>query len=264
MADAGGQWGDLRSRLISSAGMAAVGIAAIWLGRIWFGLLAAVVTGIMIWELSRMVAPEKRSEAVQIALLGGAVVLAARFIPAQAAVPLLGAVAIVGMVQLGQRRVIFAAFSIAILAAGMGLIGFRDTYGMVWLIWLILVVIATDVFGYFAGRMIGGPKFWPAISPKKTWSGTIAGWVAAALIGVLFRQFTNAGVDLPWISVALSFSSQMGDIAESAVKRRVGVKDSSSLIPGHGGLFDRFDGLLAGALFMLVISQFVYVPEVQF
>ena len=126
------------------------------------------------------------------------------------------------------------------------------------------MVVISDVAGYFAGRMLGGPKFWPRVSPKKTWSGTVAGWVAAALIGLLFRSFTNAGPDLPWISVALSLASQMGDIAESALKRKMGVKDSSALIPGHGGLFDRFDGLLGAALFMLLVAQLVYVPEVRF
>ena len=132
------------------------------------------------------------------------------------------------------------------------------------LVWLVLVVIATDVAGYFAGRFIGGPKFWPRVSPKKTWSGTLGGWFAAMLIGLVFLTFTNAGKDLPWISMLLSLASQMGDVAESAIKRRMGVKDSSSLLPGHGGLLDRFDGLLGAALFMLLVAQIVYVPEVRF
>ena len=125
------------------------------------------------------------------------------------------------------------------------------------------MVVVTDVAGYFAGRMIGGPKFWPKVSPKKTWSGTAAGWVGAALIGALFLSFTNAGRDLIWISAVLAFASQMGDIAESALKRRMGVKDSSALIPGHGGLFDRFDGLLGAALLMLLVALIVDVPEVR-
>ncbi|MEM6897415.1 MAG: phosphatidate cytidylyltransferase, partial [Pseudomonadota bacterium] len=130
------------------------------------------------------------------------------------------------------------------------------------IIWLILVVVITDVAGYFAGRAFGGPKFWPAISPKKTWSGTVAGWVGAAILGAIFLTFTNAGRDLVWISVLVSFASQMGDITESALKRRMGVKDSSTLIPGHGGLFDRFDGLLGAALVMLLAALIVDVPDV--
>jgi phosphatidate cytidylyltransferase len=144
------------------------------------------------------------------------------------------------------------------------LVTFRENYGVVWLLWLVLVVIVTDIAGYFAGKTIGGPKFWPAISPKKTWSGTVAGWIGAAIVGFIFLRFTNAGPDLPWISVALSFASQMGDIAESAFKRRQGVKDSSTLIPGHGGLFDRFDGLLGASLVMLLVALVVDVPRVDF
>jgi phosphatidate cytidylyltransferase len=134
---------------------------------------------------------------------------------------------------------------------------------MAWLIWLVLVVVVTDIAGYFAGRIIGGPKFWPAVSPKKTWSGTIAGWVCAAIVGMVFLRFTTAGPDLPWISAALSLASQLGDIAESAIKRRMGVKDSSHLIPGHGGLLDRFDGLLGASLLMLLVALIVIVPEVR-
>ena len=135
---------------------------------------------------------------------------------------------------------------------------------MVWLLWLILVVVATDIAGYFAGRALGGPKFWPAISPKKTWSGTAAGWISAAVVGLIFLLITDAGRDLIWISAAVAFASQMGDIAESAVKRRCGVKDSSNLIPGHGGLFDRFDGLLGASLAMLAVALVVDVPQLRF
>ncbi|KAJ56876.1 phosphatidate cytidylyltransferase [Actibacterium mucosum KCTC 23349] len=259
-------WSDLNSRLASGAAMALVGVVMIWLGGIWFGTLAALVSGIMVWELARMMAPEQRNAALQLGLAAAIALLVARAFGGLWVAPLIGAVAVQGVSTLrisNSNKLLFVLFSIGILGAGTGLTWFRDTYGIVWLVWLVLVVIATDVFGYFAGRLVGGPKFWPAISPKKTWSGTVAGWVAAALLGLAFRQFTNAGPDLPWISMALSMASQGGDMAESALKRRMGVKDSSSLIPGHGGLFDRFDGLLAGALFMLLVSQLVYVPEVR-
>ncbi|MCO8144436.1 phosphatidate cytidylyltransferase [Rhodovulum tesquicola] len=259
-----GSWEDLSARLISGAAMAVVGVVLIALGGIWFAMLAAAVSGLMVWELGRMIAPQDRRGPVALGLLSGAAVLAAWALPGIYALPLLAAPALVGAGQMPRDRVIYGAYALAILVAGYGLASFRGDYGMVWLIWLVLVVIATDVAGYFAGRFIGGPKFWPRVSPKKTWSGTVAGWVSAALIGAIFLTFTNAGRDLPWISVALSFASQMGDVAESALKRRMGVKDSSSLLPGHGGLLDRFDGLLGAALLMLLVAQIVYVPEVRF
>ncbi|TCP40940.1 phosphatidate cytidylyltransferase [Rhodovulum marinum] len=259
-----GSWEDLSARLASGAAMAVIGVVLIALGGIWFAGLAAIVSGIMIWELGRMMAPETGRLPVALGLLSGAAVLAAWALPGLYALPLLIAPALVGAGRIAKDRLLYVAYAGAILVAGYGLASFRVEYGMVWLIWLVLVVIATDVAGYFAGRFIGGPKFWPRISPKKTWSGTVAGWVSAALIGAFFLTFTNAGRDLPWISVALSFASQLGDIAESAIKRRTGVKDSSSLLPGHGGLFDRFDGLLGAALLMLLVAQLVYVPEVRF
>lgn len=117
------------------------------------------------------------------------------------------------------------------------------------ILWLVALVIATDTAGYFAGKTIGGPKFWARISPKKTWAGTIAGWIAAALVGLLF-----GGVGLMVISALVAFASQMGDAAESALKRHTGIKDSSNLIPGHGGVFDRFDAMMGAALVVTVLN----------
>jgi phosphatidate cytidylyltransferase len=100
------------------------------------------------------------------------------------------------------------------------------------------------------------------VSPKKTWAGTIAGWIGAALVGLAFAVETGSGYELIGVSVAVSMASQLGDIAESAVKRRHGVKDSSSLLPGHGGIFDRFDGMLGAAVFFLLVEQLVDFPPV--
>jgi len=166
--------------------------------------------------------------------------------------------------MLKRHPAIFAVYARGIVLAGYGLTTFRDVYGVVWLFWLVIVVASTDIAGYFGGRMIGGKKFWPSISPKKTWAGIVSGWAAAAVVGLVFLGITDAGRDLIWISVILSFASQMGDIAESAVKRRMGVKDSSNLLPGHGGLFDRFDALLGASLFLLVTALIVDVPDLQF
>jgi phosphatidate cytidylyltransferase len=149
---------------------------------------------------------------------------------------------------------------VLILLAGYGMMQVRDDMGFGWLLWLVMVVVVTDVVGYFAGRAIGGPKFWPKVSPKKTWSGTGAGWIGAAIVGLLFSINTGVGLQLVGISIAISMASQMGDIAESGLKRTMGVKDSSNLIPGHGGLLDRFDGMLGASLFLLIIGQFIGFP----
>lgn len=243
--------------------MVAVGVAGILAGGIWFKMLTVFVTAVMIWELAHMVRGEGPVPMLLAALTasvlsglleaGSGPYLALIFVPA-----------IAGASALPRERATFLLYALAIVIAGWGLVTFRETFGVLWLFWMVICVVVTDIAGYFAGRLIGGPKFWPQVSPKKTWSGILAGWLGAACVGGLFLGFTDAGRDILWISAVLSFASQMGDIAESALKRRLGVKDSSSLIPGHGGLFDRFDGLLGAALLMLLTALVVDVPEVRF
>lgn len=259
------KWGDLAPRVISGAAMAAGGLAFIWLGGPWFAALATVAGALMIWELAAMTDRSRPDEAVFVAS-GAAMILAATFWARDPyLMPLLLLPSLFGLVRPKRpMRAVFAVYALMIMLACYGLVAFREGYGLLWLLWLILVVVVTDIAGYFAGRLVGGPKFWPAISPKKTWSGTVAGWLAAAAVGAVFLRFSTAGTDLLWISALLAFASQMGDIAESAIKRRCGVKDSSNLIPGHGGLMDRFDGLLGAALFMLLVAQLTDVPAFRF
>jgi len=123
------------------------------------------------------------------------------------------------------------------------------------LMFVLLVVWATDIGGYFAGRGVGGPKLWPRVSPKKTWSGAVGGFVASLAVAAGFVACgVGKAVPLLLVSAVLSVVSQLGDLFESAVKRRFGVKDSSHLIPGHGGLLDRLDGFVAAILVAWIIG----------
>ena len=149
--------------------------------------------------------------------------------------------------------VIGLVFAAAIVVAGAELIRLRGD-GISQIFWLVLVVVASDVCGYFVGRLVGGPKFWPSVSPKKTWSGTIAGWIGAALVGLGFYLTGHANLLMVAMSPILAFAGQLGDIAESAIKRRAGVKDASTLIPGHGGVLDRFDAMIGALLAMFVLG----------
>ncbi|TDL83553.1 phosphatidate cytidylyltransferase [Palleronia sediminis] len=254
----GGRWDDLGERLGVGAVVAAIGLACVWVGGVVFSLLTIVIAGVIVWELVRML--DRTAPAGVIAIGSAAALAVAEFLPPGYALPLLLAPVFAGFSQLAQRRATFAIFTLLILIAGFGLNVLRVDFGFLWMMWLALVVIVTDVFGYFAGRFIGGPKFWPRVSPKKTWAGTVAGWVGAAFVGGGFAWYTDATTQLVPVSIAISMASQMGDIAESAVKRRVGVKDSSSLLPGHGGLFDRFDGMLGAAVFLLLTEQLIGFP----
>ena len=147
----------------------------------------------------------------------------------------------------GRDMAICLVYGGAILLAGAALIWLRcQPLGLVLTLWLLAVVIASDIMGYFAGRLLGGPKFWPRVSPKKTWSGTGAGWIGALIVAWAF--FGWLGQILIIAAPFVAFAGQMGDIVESAIKRRAGVKDSSQLIPGHGGVLDRFDAVIFAAL----------------
>lgn len=240
--------------------MVLVGAVGIYMGGHIFHVLVALICGVMVWELVGMLRPSGTQTQL---MLGGATslaIFASVYLPIGFALPLLLAPALLGFGQLERNRTIYMVFTVMILMSGFGLMQVRDDMGVGWMLWLVFVVVVTDVVGYFAGRAIGGPKFWPKVSPKKTWSGTVAGWVGAALVGLLFSLNTGAGLQLIGISVAISMASQMGDIAESGMKRKMGVKDSSNLIPGHGGLMDRFDGMLGASVFLLVMGQFIGFP----
>ncbi len=258
----GRRWSDLRPRLLSGLVMAAIGVLAVWLGGPWFAALAAVAAGLMLWELAGMMGA--RRQAAPLGVLAAAAVAVPLWYPASWALALLLVPPALGAAMVARDKTVFLLYGLAVLIAAHVLVGFLIRFGPLWLVWLILVVVATDIFGYFAGRLLGGPKFWPRISPKKTWSGTVAGWIAAALIGAAFGYAAGATGELALISAVVAFASQLGDIAESAIKRRMGEKDSSHLIPGHGGLLDRFDGLMGATLAMLLITEVVVVPVVGF
>ncbi|MBT9383178.1 phosphatidate cytidylyltransferase [Pseudooceanicola sp. CBS1P-1] len=245
-------WSDLMPRVLSGVAMVLGGGALIWAGGNWFRIFIALLCGGMAWELARMIAPYAKTRALQMGGIAAVCVALAIYLPGGMALPFLLIPSMAGIALMPQRRSMFLTFCAMILLAGYGMVRLRDDQGLGWLAWVVAVVVVTDVAGYFAGRLIGGPKFWPRVSPKKTWAGTTAGWVAAALVGVWVGHYSGMGLQIAAVSVALSMASQMGDIAESAAKRRVGVKDSSNLIPGHGGLLDRFDGMLGASLMLLI------------
>ncbi|AHM04998.1 Phosphatidate cytidylyltransferase [Roseibacterium elongatum DSM 19469] len=198
---------DLLTRLLTGIVLAAVGLGAVWAGHPWFSLLVVAVVATLIWELARMLeAGAKR--ALILGALAGALLLAAKFLPVGLALPLLMLAGISGIAVLDRNRTLFVILTVLIMLASFGLMFHRDEFGVTWMLWLVLVVAVTDIFGYFAGRVFGGPKFWPRVSPKKTWSGTIAGWVGAGGIGAIFMAVTGAGLELIGVSVALSMASR--------------------------------------------------------
>ncbi len=128
--------------------------------------------------------------------------------------------------------------------------------GMPAIMLLFTIVWTTDVLGYFAGRAFGGPKLWPAVSPKKTWSGALAGTLGAIIVTVVSARWLGVlhSVAVATIALGLSVVAQLGDLLESAIKRKFSAKDASHLIPGHGGVMDRLDGFWAAALLGCLIG----------
>lgn len=258
------KWDDLTVRVISGVVMFIVGALAVVVGGVWFQMLVVFVTAVMVWELWMMIAPDRPTPGMLLAALMASVMSGQLLDESYVGLLMFLIVPAIGAYAVKVEQLWFFIFALGIQLAGWGLVQFRADYGFVWIIWLMLVVVASDTFGYLVGRTVGGPKFWPKVSPKKTWSGTAGGWISAGIVGFIFTLFTNAGIVIVLISMVLAFASQMGDIAESALKRRMKVKDSSTLIPGHGGLFDRFDALLGASLFMLLVAFVFDVPGVKF
>jgi phosphatidate cytidylyltransferase len=170
------------------------------------------------------------------------------------------ALGLLGVTLLSPERRGWAAAGFAYAAAAeiaSVLVRLDRSEGFAALILILLVVWVTDIGGYFAGRGIGGPKLWSRVSPKKTWAGAVGGFAASLVIGLGFAAFGLGKIGpLLLLAALLSIVSQLGDLFESAVKRRFGVKDSSHIIPGHGGLLDRLDGFVA-AVVMAAIFGFL-------
>ncbi len=257
-----GRWGDLQTRVISALVMIVVGTVDVWLGGWPFILLVVALCGVMVWELVQMVSgPSSTRKAMLLGLFAATCVLISVNVTAGFALASLAAAQLAISVLVPRaNRVLCVVYATMIVIAGFGLITLRNDAGIVAILWLISVVIASDVLGYFAGRSFGGPKFWPAISPKKTWSGTVAGWVGAVFVGVGFVLVAGAGWGLVILSPLVAFAGQMGDIAESWIKRRTGVKDSSHLIPGHGGVLDRFDALIGAVVVVMLLGLILPLP----
>jgi len=245
---------DLMTRAVSAVVMLVVAGFAMLQGGDVFKALLIVAASLMGWEISRI-----HDGRMKVAVVSGVIVGFCTFLtffPLGFSVPLiLGTQILVALLMSETHRTskvtIFLAVLIVIFAT-TALGNFRDDQGLILTLWLLLCIIASDVGGYFAGKIFGGPKLWMRISPKKTWSGTLGGWVLAAGISVPFVILTAQPVWLIWASVFVAISAQIGDLAESAIKRRAGVKDSSNLIPGHGGLLDRFDGVLGVCLIVFL------------
>ena len=250
---------DLRPRVAAAVAMGSVALAATWIGGFLFAAFWWLASIVVLWEWQRLVGGERLIVARVVA---GAVALALAALSALhdsiagvVAALVLGAAA-VGWIAGGRQRTWAAAGVLyaGALVAGVGLLRVSPSFGMASILWLFAVVWGADIAAYFAGRLIGGPRLWPRVSPGKTWAGAIVGAFAGAVLGLMLAAWTNRLAALFWLGLATAIVSELGDLFESALKRRFGVKDSSGLIPGHGGLMDRLDAFTAASFFAAVVA----------
>jgi phosphatidate cytidylyltransferase len=263
------KWSDLSTRVVSAGVIVLLALGALFAGPLVWSIFVLVVYVLMLRELAKLCEVEIPTLRRWIIALLPVAVLAVTLLLPLAGPEEAGPEAVWDAFRLGTMRV--ALVALVPLAVGLVLLrsGHRTwiAYGLLLavaaaslvfgqlvagprgILALVGIVVISDVAGYFAGRAFGGPKFWPRVSPKKTWSGTVAGWIGAAIFGAVVAPGL---IGASWWAgalgaVVLAFAGQMGDIGESWLKRRAGVKDSSALIPGHGGVLDRLDALVAVA-----------------
>jgi phosphatidate cytidylyltransferase len=249
---------NLLTRVAAALVLAPTAIAIAWAGGwFWAGLVTMAAIGLYVEWL--MIVGAGRNAGViaagtaALSLCGFC--LASGRIEAALVTLALGVLSI-GFLCPGKRAWVAAGFCYAAAALVASILVRLDaTAGFVALIMVLLIVWVTDIGGYFAGRGLGGPKLWPSVSPKKTWAGAIGGFIASLAIAAAFAWFGYGKMGpLLLLGAVLSVASQLGDLFESAVKRRFGVKDSSQIIPGHGGLLDRLDGFVAAIVLAALIG----------
>jgi phosphatidate cytidylyltransferase len=246
--------GLLTLRILSALVLAPIAVAAVWFGSPWLPLLTAIAAAGMAWEWARLCRGGRvgTTGAVLIAAVLVAIIVAVAAGIGPAIAVAAAAAAIVFWIATREQEPEPRWFALGLLWIALPCVlllwlARAEGAGRLTLLWVFAIVWATDIGAYMVGRRIGGPLLAPHWSPRKTWAGIIggagcaalAGWATAGMLGV------SSALPLVLVSAGLAIVEQFGDLAESVAKRRFGVKDSSGLIPGHGGLLDRLDGLLA-------------------
>jgi len=252
---------ELRLRIASGSAIGVVAFVMLYWSPSAFAVLTFLVAAAMSWEWGRMVrgAMPDAGLIVHIGAVLVAAVLTAQDMAGMAIVAAIVAAVAVAALSAGSDRTRLSAAGVlytALPVIALGWLRGDEPLGFLATLFVIITVAVTDVAAYAAGRTLGGPKLWPEVSPNKTWSGLLGGIAAAAVGGALFSFISGTGgaVWLASLGLAVGLISQWGDLAESALKRHFGLKDSSGLIPGHGGFMDRMDGLVTASIAAALIG----------
>lgn len=249
---------NLYMRVVAALVLAPLTVAIAWIGGWPWACIVIAAAALLYFEWLMIVGASGNRFAVAIGIAGlaiaGVCLMMRRTDLALGIVA--GSIALAAVAGRGQRGWVASGLVYAAAALLAAILVRRDAeFGFVALMFVLLIVWVTDIGGYFAGRSIGGPKLWPRVSPKKTWAGAIGGLVLGLVVAAAFAWLGFGGMlALLMLGAVLSIVSQLGDLFESAIKRRFDVKDSSHIIPGHGGLLDRLDGFVAAIVFAALIG----------
>jgi phosphatidate cytidylyltransferase len=258
---------DLLPRFLSAIVLAAVVAAFVWFGGYPYAVMVGLIAAIVAWEWGRIIrgGAIDTAMAAHIGVVVFAVLLVVYGLIGLALLALMVGAILVNLLTVGRHPGLSAGGVPYAGLPAVALLWLRDapTYGLWAIGFLIVAVAATDIGAYFAGRMIGGPKLAPRISPNKTWAGLIGAMVASGLIGVLTGALAPgaSSLALGMFGVVLALVAQAGDLGESWLKRAFGAKDASNIIPGHGGFMDRVDGLIAAVVFAALLAALINVRE---
>jgi phosphatidate cytidylyltransferase len=250
-------------RILSALVLAPVAIGLIWYGGWPFSILIAVAALILASEWRGLLFGPQGGRVEQTLMSAASLIGIAAV---QFGVELVGVAFAAGFLMLGMTYAAWKQTSLKRIALGfpyivlpaMILVWLRadEAWGTAAIVWLFVTIWATDSFAYFSGKTFGGPKLAPVLSPNKTWAGLIGGSIGAAFFGAACALYLGSApvILLAALSAVLAVISQAGDITQSSLKRQAGVKDSGNIIPGHGGLLDRVDGLLFAAVAAALIA----------
>lgn len=264
---------ELRSRVFSAIALALLALGSAWYGGTIFSIVWGIAAIAVLSEWQAVIGFSGRKLWVSVAIGAVGLVSAIGLLLWKSVPHFVGFVPVLlaGFINiLAFRRpslastwLFFGPLYAAAVVIGPMIMRERQPEGLIIIVWLFLVVWISDIGAFFVGRRVGGPKLWPSVSPKKTWSGFIGGFLSGTLVPISAVYAAKLWLSVEWLdgwplvllTLTTALVSECGDLFESAMKRRFGVKDSGNLIPGHGGIMDRLDSYTAAAFYLLLVGQ---------